>query len=61
MGLIEQNEDRAFWMTAKRDGACWECFVPIDTGDRIVWDANEQHAYCTDCGQDVAGYPDPQA
>ncbi len=54
------DAEAAYWTTAKRDGDCWECFIPIAEGERIVWDARERRAYCSDCGEEVAGYADPQ-
>jgi len=54
MARIARDKD-VFWMNAKRPGECWECFEPIETGTRMVWDAREFHAYCPGCGEDVAG------
>lgn len=43
------------WMDSKRDGTCAECECDIDSGDRIVWDTVEFKAYCSVCGEEVAG------
>ena len=44
-----------FWMNAKKEGLCKECDGIILEGDRIVWDTTEYKAYCSDCGEEVAG------
>jgi hypothetical protein len=45
----------AFWMTATRDGICHECEWDIRKGDRMVYDPDEFHAFCTPCGEDLIG------
>ena len=54
------SAEAAYWRNAGRDGECWECSAPIETGERIVWDERERRVYCKDCGPDVAGYSDPR-
>lgn len=44
-----------FWMSAKRDGECAECEIELAEGDRIVYDSEAFKAYCSICGEEVAG------
>lgn len=45
----------SFWMNAKRDGECYECEAEIEIGDRIVYDNTLFRAFCSECGEEVAG------
>ena len=51
----KSKPDEPFWMTAKRDGHCAECEDDITQGDRMVYDPSHYKAYCSDCGEEIAG------
>ena len=57
MPLIKDRDDKAFWMTAKRDGKCHECKEDIFEGDRIVFEP-PYNAYCSNCGEEITGKGD---
>lgn len=44
-----------YWMNAKRDGECYECEIEIEIGDRIVYDNTLFRAFCSTCGEEIAG------
>ncbi len=47
-------ELRFVWVTARRDGECAECSLPITHGDKILWDKHFHKAYCVICGEEIA-------
>jgi len=58
-GSEGMSAECAYWRNAGRDGDCFECGVIIETGERIVWDEREERTWCAACGEEIAGYADP--